>query len=85
MKTNGGQRTGQGEATILEHDQCARRVGPSGEQVIDRDSEHPFRLAWVAVTGIPQPQREVRSPVHAGSPLLQRAGCAGGELIEELL
>ncbi len=85
MKTNGGQRTRQGQATILEHDECARCVGPPGEHVIDRDSEHLFRLAWVAVAEVPEAQREVWSTVHARSPPLRRAGCPGGELIEELL
>lgn len=85
VKTDGGQRARQGQATILEHDQCPGRVGAPGEHAIDRDSEHTFRLAWVAVAEVPQAQREIRSPVHAGSPPLRRASSAGGELIEELL
>jgi hypothetical protein len=84
MTANGGQDTGQGQAAIVENDQRAGRVGASGERVIDRDTEHPFWRAGVAVTGVPQADGQVRPAVHVRSPALGQ-GCGGGELIEELL
>lgn len=73
VSTNGGQHASQGNAAIFENDQCARRVGAAGERVIDRDTEHPFRLAWVAVAGIPQSEGQIGPPVHVRSPPLGRA------------
>lgn len=85
MKADGGQHAGQGQTAIRENDQGARRVGAADEDVIDGDTEDSFRLVRVAVAGIPEPERQVGTPVHAGSAPLGGAGCAGSELIEELL